>query len=194
MQAINIEGALRSETGKSAVKGTRTQGLVPCVLYGGKENVHFTSSEINLKKIIYTPNLYKANIQVDGKNYEAIVKDVQYHPVSDKILHIDFQELVPGVKVITHVPVRTIGTSEGVKKGGKLLLNVRKLKVKSTPEQLKDTIEIDVSHLDLGQSFKVRDIKGIEMEVMASPSIPMATIEIPRSLKSAATKAAKDGK
>lgn len=191
MQTINIEGTLRNSIGKSATKETRTNDLVPCVLYGGKENVHFTASQLNVKKIIFTPNFYKANIEVDGKSYTAIVKDVQYHPVSDKILHVDFQELVPGVKVTTHIPVRTTGASEGVKKGGKLLLNVRKLKVKSTPEQLQDTIVIDVSHLDLGQSFKVRDIKGVEMEVMASPSIPMATIEIPRSLKSAATKAAK---
>ncbi len=191
MQTINIEGTLRNSIGKSATKETRANDLVPCVLYGGKENVHFTASQLSVKKIIFTPNFYKANIEVDGKSYTAIVKDVQYHPVSDKILHVDFQELVPGVKVTTHIPVRTTGASEGVKKGGKLLLNVRKLKVKSTPEQLQDTIVIDVSHLDLGQSFKVRDIKGVEMEVLASPSIPMATIEIPRSLKSAATKAAK---
>lgn len=194
MQTINIEGALRNSIGKKATKETRKQDLVPCVLYGGKENIHFSSSQPSVKKIIFTPNLYKANLQIEGRNFEAIVKDVQYHPVSDAILHIDFQELVDGVNVITHVPVKTIGTSEGVKKGGKLLLNVRKLKVKSTPDKLQDSIEIDVSHLDLGQSFKVRDIKGVEMEIMASPSIPMATIEIPRSLKSATTKAGKDGK
>jgi len=176
METIAIQGNVRQELGKKATKALRREALVPCELYGGNENIHFSASKKDLKDIVYTPNFYKAGIQVDGKTYEAIIKSIQFHPVTDEILHIDFQELVAGTVLRTEVPVRPVGVAAGVKVGGKLLVNVRKLKVKTTPENLKDKIEIDVSKLRLGQSFKVRDIKDTGMEIVNAKSIPIATV------------------
>lgn len=190
METITIKGNLRKDLGKKATKAIRREALVPCELYGGSENVHFSTTKKDLKGIVYTPNLYKAGIEVDGKTYEAILKDIQFHPVTDEILHVDFQELVEGTIIRTEVPVRPVGTAVGVKVGGKLLMNVRKLKVKTTPENLKDKIEINVSKLKLGQSFKVRDIEDTGMQIMNAPSIPIAAVEIPRSLRSEDSKAA----
>jgi large subunit ribosomal protein L25 len=189
METIAIQGNVRQELGKKATKALRREALVPCELYGGNENIHFSASKRDLKDIIYTPNFYKAGIQVDGKTYEAIIKHIQFHPVTDEVLHIDFQELVAGTVLRTEVPVRPVGVAAGVKVGGKLLVNVRKLKVKTTPENLIDKIEIDVSKLRLGQSFKVRDIKDTGMEIINAKSIPIAAVEIPRSLRGADAKA-----
>ncbi len=185
MEAITIEGNVRTDVGKKSTKALRREGLIPCELYGGKENKHFSATKKAVKGIIYTPNLYLADLNVDGASHRAIVKDIQFHPTTDEILHIDFQELVSGTVIKTEVPVRPVGVAEGVKTGGKLLVNVRKLIVKSTPENLKDKIEIDVTSLELGQSFKVRDIEDTGMQIMNAPGIPIAAVEIPRSLRSA---------
>ena len=179
---------MRQGTGKVATKAVRREGLIPCELYGGEENVHFTTTFNAVKDIIYTPDFYVASLNLNGKEHKAIVKDIQFHPVTDDILHIDFQELVPGRMVQTEIPVRTIGVAEGVKTGGKLMMKVRKLKVKTTPEALVDKVEIDVSHLLLGQSVKVRDIADTGMQIMNSPSIPIASVEVPRALRSASAK------
>lgn len=191
MQSIQINGKTRTSTGTKSAKDVRKNGDVPCVLYGGENTVNFSASAKELKKIIYTPNFYKAALNIDGVTYEAMVKDLQGNPLSDEVTHVDFQQLIPGVKIIADVPIKTVGTSPGVREGGKLLINVRKLRIKATPENLRDVIEIDISSLKLGQSFKVRDIKNEGYEIMNSPSIPLATIEIPRSLRSAATKEGK---
>lgn len=192
METLVIEGNVRTDVGKKATKALRNEGLIPCELYGGAENVHFSATNNGVKGIIYTPNFYTADLQVGGKSYKAIVKDIQFHPVTDEILHIDFQELVPGTVVRTEVPVKAVGSAEGVRVGGKLLINVRKLIVKTTPENLKDKIEIDVTSLKLGQSFKVRDIADTGMQIMNAPGIPIATVEIPRSLRSAGSLAEKE--
>ncbi|MCB0503108.1 MAG: 50S ribosomal protein L25/general stress protein Ctc [Bacteroidetes bacterium] len=185
METIAIEGNVRSDIGKKATKALRKQDAIPCELYGGEENIHFSADRKAVKDIIYTPNFYVAELNIEGKTHKAIVKDIQFHPITDAILHIDFQELVPGTVIRTEVPVRAVGTAEGVKTGGKLLINVRKLIVKTTPENLKDKIEINVSKLKLGQSFKVRDIGETGMQIMNAPGIPIAAVEIPRSLRSA---------
>ncbi len=193
MEAIKIEGKKREKLGKKYTKQVRNEGLIPCVLYGGKEPMHFTVTANGVKDIIYTPNFYCAEINLDGSQYKAIIKDLQFHPVTDRILHIDFLELVSGVKVKTEIPIRTTGVAAGVREGGKLMLKVRKLKVKTTPEQLKDAVIIDVSDLKLGQSFKVRDIQDTGMEIMTSMSIPVASVEVPRSLRSASSELEEEG-
>lgn len=185
MESIAIEGNVRKEVGKKSTKALRRESFIPCELYGGSENVHFSASKKAIKDIVYTPNLYLADLNIDGASHKAIIKDIQFHPTTDEILHIDFQELVPGTILRTEVPVRATGVAAGVKNGGKLLINVRKLIVKATPENLKDKIEIDVTPLKLGQSFKVRDIEDTGMQIMNAPGIPIAAVEIPRSLRSA---------
>ncbi len=191
MQTITISGKARTQVGKVATKADRAAGTIPCVLYAGNEVVHFTSTLSELRGILYTPKFYKAIIQVDGKSHEALLKDIQAHPVTEEIRHVDFHKLIPGVEVTVDIPVKIVGTATGVREGGKLLIKVRKLKVRATPEALKDTIDVDVSHLKLGQSIKVKDIPSQGFVILNSPSIPVASVEIPRALKSAATDAAK---
>jgi len=194
MQTITITGNTRTATGKKATKINRREGLIPCVLYGGEQNHHFTTSISGVRGLVYTPNFYKISLELEGKSYDAILKDIQFAPVTDQIEHIDFQQLVAGNKVLCDIPIRTTGVSTGVREGGKLLINVRKLRVKTTPEDLTDAIEVDVSHLGLGHSFRVRDIKGTKMEILNSASIPLVTVEIPRSLRSATAQKEVPGK
>ena len=191
MQTITISGKARTNVGKVATKADRAAGNIPCVMYAGNEVVHFTSTLAELRGILYTPKFFKALINIDGTVHEALLKDVQAHPITEEIRHVDFHKLVPGVPVTVEIPIKVVGQSPGVKEGGKLLVKVRKVRVKSTPENLKDTIEVDITPLKLGQSFKVRDIKEAGFEVLNSPSIPLVSVEITRALKSAATDAAK---
>jgi large subunit ribosomal protein L25 len=194
MQTIAIEGKLRKETGKGATKAIRRSGEIPCVMYGSEQNIHFSVPQAAVRSIVYTPVFYKIALNVDGQTYVSILKDIQFDPVTDAIEHIDFHMLIPGNKMFCEIPVRTVGTSPGVKEGGKLMIKVRKLKVKATPEQLREAIDIDISGLGLGQSFRVRDLGDIGLEILNSPAIPLATIEIPRSLRSAAAQKDTEGK
>lgn len=190
MQTITISGQARTGVGKKATKADRKNGNIPCVMYAGNEVVHFTSTMGSLRALLYTPNFYKVIVDIDGTTSEALLKDVQVHPVSDEILHLDFIKLIPETKIYADVPIKIVGSSPGVREGGKLLIKVRKLKVRATPETLKDVIEVDISPLKLGQSIKVKDLPDQGFEILNSPSIPLASIEIPRALRSAATAAA----
>lgn len=192
MQTFTIDGKIRTEVGKKASKADRVNGAIPCVIYGGNsETVHFTTTISDVRHLVYTPNFYKVIVNVEGKTYETLLKDIVFHPTTEAILHMDFHQLVPGSKVSAEIPVKIVGSSEGVKVGGKLLVKVRKLKVKSTPEALKDVIEVDITPLKLGQSIKVKDLPAQGFEIMNAPSIPIASIEIPRALRSAGAKAEK---
>jgi large subunit ribosomal protein L25 len=192
MTTVSVTGEVRKELGKKASKDIRNTGTIPCVLYGGTEPVHFTTNSKMVKDLVYTPDFKIAEIKIDGKVSKAILKDVQYHPVSDAILHIDFLRLVEGTSVKVDLPVRFRGSSPGVKLGGKLIQNLRKVKVKTLPEHLVDQVLVDISSMELGQSIRVRDIdQNTGIEILNSPGIPIATIEIPRAMRSAATAAAK---
>ena len=189
MQSIVIQGTAREELGKKSAKAIRRDGGVPCVLYGQSGNVHFSADSKSFKDLIYTPDFHKVELEVAGNKYEAILKDVQYHPLKDTVEHVDFQELTPGRPVITQIPVKLVGNSEGVKAGGKLQLKVRKLDVKVKPEDLVERIEVNVDDLQLGKSMKISQIDTGNIQVMNPPGIPVASCEIPRALKSKASKA-----
>ena len=131
------------------------------------------------------------NVEVGGKSVNTIIKEIQFHPVSDRIVHIDFLELVPGKKIFAEIPVELVGQAEGVKAGGKLVHKVRKVKVKVDPEHLVDKITVNVESLKLGKSIKIKEIEAGELEILTSGNIPLATVDIPRALKSAETEAAK---
>lgn len=195
METIAINGQSRSGLGKKPSKDLRNDGRIPCVLYGGQDVVHFSVTLNDVKNLIYTPDFRVANLTVDGATYRCIVKDYQLHPLTSNLTHIDFLSLVDGQKVKLEVPVRTKGVSPGVKLGGKLQQKLRRVKVKTLPEEMVTELFIDISPLDLGQSLRVRDIQvpaGIEL--LNAPSIPVVTIEIPRALRSAAAAEAKDPK
>lgn len=195
METIAITGQSRTGLGKKPSKDLRNDGRIPCVLYGGQDVVHFSVTLNDVKNLIYTPDFRVANLTVDGTTYRCIVKDYQLHPLTSNLTHIDFLSLVDGQKVKLEVPVRTKGVSPGVKLGGKLQQKLRRVKVKTLPEEMVTELFVDISPLDLGQSLRVRDIQvpaGIEL--LNSPSIPVVTIEIPRALRSAAAAEAKDPK
>lgn len=187
MEVIAIEAQHRDNFGKKSARSARNDGRIPCVLYGGHETVHFTVAPSNVKNLVYTADFKLAEIQLEGKSYRCIVKALQFHPVSDAILHIDFLHLIDGHPVKVEVPLRFKGTSPGVKAGGKLLQNVRKIKIKTTPEHLVSELLVDISGLDLGQAIRVRDIAAIDgVEILNPGGVPLAVIEIPRALRSAA--------
>ncbi len=189
MNSVEVQAELRTGTGKKAAKAVRREGKIPGVIYGGPQQINFSTTFKEVKDLIYTGDFKLATVKVDGKAYRCIVKEVQFHPVREDIVHIDFLELVDGKAVKVEVPVRFKGVAEGVKLGGKLQQNLRRVKIKVKPEHLVDALWADISHLGLGQSVRVRDLEVPEgIEVMSSPSIPIATIEIPRALRSAASK------
>lgn len=195
MKTIKIEAKRREDLGKAATKQLRRKKMVPGVLYGGDgENIHFYAHYSAFTDLVLSPSFVTATLVIDGKEYEAIVKEEQYHPLSDALMHIDFHELTPGKPVITEIPIRTEGRSVGVLDGGKLLTKVRKLKVRATPEHLREYITVDVTDLDINKSIKVGELNELlkGMDILTPASVPVATVVTPRALKSAAMKAAKD--
>jgi len=192
MNSISIEGQKRAEVGQKAANAARRQDLIPCVMYGGKENVHFTVNAKMLKAVVYTPNIYNVLITIDGKTHSTLMKDLQFHPVTEQLLHIDFLELTDNKKVIIDVPITLTGTSIGVRSGGKLLVKLRKATIKALPQYLMSELPIDISTLDLGKSLKVKDLSFPNIEILNNPANPIVTVEVTRALKSAETAKAKD--
>ena len=194
MKAIAIEGTVRNSSGKKAAKGIRREGLVPCVIYGGEKNVHFSVSRADLRPLINTPDFNTVSITVEGNTHRTIIKSFQAHPVTDAIMHVDFQELVDGRPIFTEIPVRLKGLAIGVKNGGKLMLKMRTLKVKALPENLISEINVDVTSVEVGKSVRVRSVEIEGIEIMNSPASPIASVDITRALRSAAAEAAKEEK
>lgn len=197
MQSVKVSGEVRENLGKKFSKAVRREGLVPAVLYGAGDPVHFTIKALDVRSLIYTPDFKLAELTVGGKTFKAIVKDCQFHPVTDALRHIDFLALQDGHPIKVQVPVVFEGTSPGVRGGGKLQVAVRRIKIKTTPENLVDKLVLDISELELGSAIRVRDIQPNEgVEIMNPGGQPVASVEVPRALRSAATaeaKAAEEG-
>lgn len=188
MQSVKVSGEVRENLGKKSSKVNRREGLVPAVLYGAGDPVHFTIKPLSVRSLIYSPEFKLAELTVGGKEYNAIVKEYQFHPVTDELRHIDFLALVPGHQIRVQVPVSFVGDSPGVRTGGKLQVAVRRVKIKTTPENLVDKVILDISELELGSAIRIRDIQPMEgVEVMNPPGMPVASVEVPRALRSAAT-------
>jgi len=162
MKSITINGSKRESVGKKATKALRNAGMVPCVLYGEKNPVHFTAKELDFSKLVYTPNAHTVVLKLDGKTtVNAILQDIQFHPVSDRILHVDFYELKNDKEISMNIPVELIGAAPGVLiSGGRLLLNKRKLRVKALPSNLPDNIVVDISELEIGNKLYTSSIKS----------------------------------
>lgn len=159
MKSLTITGTKRTDMTKSGIKKLRHGGHIPCVIYGGKEPVHFAAPIMSFKKLVYTPEVHTVNLNVEGQEYNAIMREIQFHPVNDSILHIDFLEFTQDAPVTIDIPVHVTGNSEGVKQGGKLIIKVRKVKVKALPAQLPDSINLQVDNLLIGDSIRVGDLK-----------------------------------
>ena len=185
MQVVSVPVTERTTTGKRAARDFRAQGLIPAVLYGGDQVDHFGVKLNDVKSLIYTPEFKIAEVQASSGTIKCIVKDIQMHPVTDELLHIDFLRLVDNHPIKVDVPVRFKGTSPGVKEGGKLVQMMRRVKIKTTPENLVDELFVDISELKLGGSVRVRDIEANDkLEIMTGGATPVANVEVPRALKS----------
>jgi len=183
MKTITIEGQLRTGRGKKATRELRSQGLVPAVIYGGTTEVNFQAPVLAFKSIVYTSEFQQAEIRVDGKSYNCILKDIQLDKVSDALNHLDFLQLVEDKKVVADIPLKFTGTAAGVKAGGKLETKMKSLKVKTYPKYLKENIEVDLSALELNGNVRVEDVKEEHYEILNSPRIPIASVVMTRQLK-----------
>jgi len=185
MEIVSLSTSPRTDVGRKGTKAIRKSGSIPAVMYGGGEVKHFTTNIRDVKTLIFTPEFKLAEIEIDGAKHKAILKDIQFHPVSDEVMHMDFLKLIEGVKVKVDIPVKFEGTSPGVKEGGKLVTSLRTVKVKTVPEKLVDKLIADISGTMLGQAIRVKDLQvGEGIEVMTDPNIPVAAVNVPRVLKS----------
>jgi large subunit ribosomal protein L25 len=182
MKTVSLSGSLRENVGKKDAKKHRKEGNIPCVMYGGKEQVHFVAGDKAFRKLLFTPEVYIFKLDIGGKTYNTIIQDVQYHPVTDNILHIDFLEINPEKPVSISVPVKVTGTAPGVLKGGKLILKTRKLKISGLMQHLPDDITVSIDPLDIGDSVKVKDLTFENITLMDSPSTVIVSVRTARVL------------
>ena len=180
MKSLAIEVTKRTAGTKQAVKALRNEGKVPCVLYGGNDIIHFAAPELSFRNLVYTPHVHTIDLNIEGETRQAIMKDIQFHPVTDKILHIDFLELSSDKKVDVDIPLKFSGSPVGVREGGELRTKIRKLKVRALPADLPDEIEIDVSDLKISDAIHVKDIKVKGAEILDLPSKMITAVKVPR--------------
>jgi large subunit ribosomal protein L25 len=191
MKSITIKGSERENVGKKATKAVRDAGMVPCVIYGGNQPVHFVADERAFKDLVYTPNAHTVVVELNGTSTNVIMQDIQFHPVSDKILHIDFFQLSDDKEIVMEVPVKITGTSPGVLLGGVLRLNQRRLKVKALPKNLPDFIEASISELQMGNKLYVTKLETNNFKLMHPDNTVVCQVRISRAAMKAAQEAAK---
>ena len=188
MREFSINGSVRAIVGKKATKEVRQNGLVPCVMYGEKRDenglpvaTHFVVNEKEINKIYFTPHVYLVNINIDGVEHKAIVKEVQCHPVKDNVLHVDFYEVVANRPIVVGVPIAPKGLAEGVRAGGKLMAMIRKINVKATYDLIPEKLDIDVTNLGLGKSIKVGDLSFEGLELVTPKEVIVCTVKMTRA-------------
>ncbi len=191
MKSITIKGSQRESVGKVATKALRNAGMVPCVIYGGNQPVHFAAEEKAFKSLVYTPNAHTVAIELGKDSYNAVLQDIQFHPISDGILHIDFFQLSEDKEIIMEVPVNIVGTSPGVLLGGVLNLNQRRLKVKALPKNLPDFVEANISELQMGNKLYVTKLPTKNFKLMHPDNTVVCQVKISRAAMKAAQEAAK---
>lgn len=185
MKTLEIVGFKRSDIGKKYSKALRLDSQVPCVLYGGGEVVHFSVPMILFRDLVYTPHVYQVELNIEGAKHKAILQDIQFHPVSEVILHADFLALQEDKQVKMDIPLKFIGSAKGMAEGGVLGVKLRKLTIKALPKDFPDFVNVDITNLELGKSIKVGELPPADYQIMNSPMISMAVIKIPRALRSA---------
>jgi large subunit ribosomal protein L25 len=191
MKTVTIEGQLRTEFGKKATRQVRSEGKVPGVIYGGAEEIHFSAPLLAFKPLVYTAEFQYAQVNVDGKSYKCVLKDLQLDKVSDVLSHLDLLELVDDKKVTVNIPIKLVGTSPGVKSGGKLVSKMNTLKIKTLPKFLKENIEVSIATLEINGNIRVQDVVAPDYEIMNSLRIPIASVVMTRQLKQEEADAAK---
>ena len=181
MKSITIQGTKRENVGKKSTKALRDAELVPCVVYGGTEPLAFSTEEKSFKKLVYTPDAHTVEIVVDGQTIPAVLQDIQFHPITDKILHVDFYQLSEDKPVVMEVPVKIVGRSKGVVSGGVLRQTYRKLKVKAIPANLPDEIVVDVTPLRIGNKFYVESLKNDQYTFMHPDNAVIVAVKMSRN-------------
>lgn len=189
MKTFELNGTLRTDLGKKATKAVRAAGCVPCELYGVGENVHFTCTNGDLRKLIYTPEIYVVNLNIEGKEVKAVMREIQFHPVTDKVLHIDFYQVTEEKPVVMEVPVKLEGLAAGVRAGGKLSLEMRKLRVRGVYTQIPENLVINVENLELGKTIQVRALDFENIEVLNAANAVVCAVKLTRAARGAQAKA-----
>ena len=190
MKTITIEGQIRTEFGKTATRQLRSEEKVPAVIYGGAKEINFSAPASAFKNVVYTADFMLTEVKVEGASYKCVLKDLQFDKVTDQLIHIDFLELVGDKKVTVNIPIKFTGVPVGVKEGGKLVVKIKSLKVKTLPAHLLEHIEMDLTDLKLNENVRVSDVKAENMEILNSPRIPIASVTMTRQLKQEESKAA----
>lgn len=190
MKVVSMSGSLRGNVGKKDARKVRNNGEVPCVIYGGQEQIHFSTDSKNFQNIVFTPEVCFIKIDIDGKEYNTILQDIQYHPVTDIVYHADFMEFSDDKPIVMNVPIKVTGTSPGVLKGGKLVQKFRKLKVKALPANMPESIDININQLEIGMVIKVADITSDKYTVLDNKNNMIIGVSITRAAEEAASTAA----
>mgnify|MGYP000046773369 CR=1 FL=1 len=193
MQSITINGSQRESVGKVATKALRNAGKVPCVLYGGDKPLHFSADEISFKNLVYTANVYTATIELEGKTYNAILQDIQFHPVSDKILHVDFFQLFDDKLVTMNIPVKLVGNAPGVINGGSLRFAMRKLSVRALPANLPDFINADISKMKIGHKLYVTELTNENYTILHPDNTVVVQVRTSRNVSSVEEEEGEEG-
>ena len=185
MKTTELKAHSRTDLGKSVTRKIRKEGKVPGVVYDNSNAIHIVFDYQAVKPALYTPDTYIIKLDLDGQTHDTIIREAQFHPVTEKILHVDFLKVSEDKEVILTLPIKLVGTPDGVRQGGKLVTKLRKIKVKGIPAQLPEFVEVDVNGLKLGTTIKVGDASIEGLNIITSPSAAVASVEIPRALKSA---------
>lgn len=183
MKTIEIIGYKRANLGKADSKKLRDESMVPCVVYGGEEQVHFYAPMILFRELVYTAEAHFVKLNVEGKEYEAILQDIQFHPVSEIIMHADFLQWFPGKPIKMDIPCHFVGQSPGVVGGGTLIKKRRNLRVSALPKNMPEHIDVDISALDFGKAIKVGEVEAKDFTILDAPQASIAVVEIPRALR-----------
>ncbi len=187
MKTFDLKGSLRSNEnlGKKATKAIRANEMIPCVLYGGSENVNFQVSVADVRKLIYTPNIYLVNLSVEGKSYMAIMKELQFHPVKDNVLHIDFLQVFEDKDIVMEVPLKVEGLAEGVRMGGKLSQEMRKLRVKGNYKNIPEFLTVNVENLGLGKTIQVGALSYDNLKLLNASNNVVVAVKATRASRNA---------
>ena len=183
MKTVEIIGYKRANLGKTESKKLRSESFVPCVVYGGKEQIHFSAPMILFRDLVYTPEARFVELNIEGEVIKAILQDIQFHPVSEVILHADFLELFDEKRIKMSIPVVTHGIAPGIRSGGKLIMKMPKLMIKSLPKDMPESIDVDISKLELGKSIKVADLNPKGYEILTNSLVTICSVNIPRVMK-----------
>jgi large subunit ribosomal protein L25 len=186
MKVVSMSGSLRGNVGKKDARQIRNNGGVPCVIYGGKEQVHFSTDSKNFQKIVFTPEVCFVKIDVDGKEYNTILQDIQYHPVTDIVYHADFMEFSEDKPIVMNVPIKVSGVAPGILKGGKLVQKFRKLKVKALPANMPENIDVSINNMEIGMSVKVADITSDKYTVLDNKNNMIIGVTVTRAVEEVA--------